>query len=92
VRSPLAHDAASAYETLRPHLIDSADQSGAAIGRSVLLRHGMLAWARAYNQSPATPPSVPRACAPAVPAALAMELVKVMAGLILSNGKDACHA
>lgn len=92
VKSSLAHDVASAYETLRPHLIDSADQSGATTGRSVLLRHGMLAWARAYNQASATLPSVCQPVWSPVPSALAMELVQIMAGLILSNGKDACHA
>ena len=91
LKSWLAHDAAFAYETLRPRLIDAADQSG-AVGRSVLLRHGMLAWARAYQQTPAASPSVGRACVSTIPATVATELVQIMAGLILSNGREACHA
>jgi hypothetical protein len=92
VKSSLAHDAVFAYETLRPHLIDSGDQSG-AVGRSVLLRHGMLAWARAYEQTPAALPPVGRACVSTIPATVATELVRIMAGLILSgNGREACHA
>ena len=91
MKSSLADDAACAYETLRPHLIDSAQQSG-AMGRSVLLRHGMLAWARAYKQSPATSPSLGHPYASTVPAAVVPELVQIMAGLILSPGREACHA
>jgi hypothetical protein len=91
VKPSLAYDAAFAYETLRPHLIDSAEQSG-AVGRSVLLRHGMLAWAGAYQQPSVAPPSVGRACASTIPATVATELVQIMAGLILSSGREACHA
>ncbi len=89
LKSSLAHDAASSYERLRPQLIDSTDQSGAATGRSVLLRRGMLAWTRAYGHVPATPTptSVGRGCMSPVPSVIVTELVQIMAGLILSNGK-----
>ena len=61
--------------------------TGPVNGRSVLLRRGLLAWASAYKQMPTTPLPAVTTCAPAVPPAVAMELVQVMVGLILSDGK-----
>jgi hypothetical protein len=78
---------------LRVHLVNPADQPGAAAGRIVLLRHGMLAFACARCQPP--PPSSTSLCPPAaspVPSTVAIELVQLMAGLILSSGKDSCYA
>src|SRR5215471_8130372 len=80
----LPNDAAAAYETLRLHLIGSADLSGPAMGRVVLLRHGMLAWATTYNQMQASPVSLCQAGGTPAPG-VAMELVQIMAGLILSR-------
>ena len=93
LKLPLPTGAAAAYEALRAHLVNPADQLGAAAGRVVLLRHGMLAFACARCQppSPSSASLYPLAPSP-VPSAVAIELVQLMAGLILSRGKDSCYA
>jgi len=91
VKLSLAHNAAFAYETLRQQLIDSGNDS-AAMCRSILLREGMLAWAKAFKPATAALPSVGRPCASTVPPKVATELVQIMAGLILNNGREVCHA
>jgi hypothetical protein len=88
----VADDAAAAYEMLRPSLIDPADQSGATRGRTVLLRQGMLAWANASKPVPASSVSPSPGGGPPVPSEVWRELVQVMAGLILSKGKDCPYA
>jgi hypothetical protein len=92
LKSCLRDNAVAAYETLRLHLIDPADQLGSATGRVVLLRRGMLAWARTDNHVQASPGSLCQTGGPPVPSGVATELVQVMAGLILGRGKDTCHA
>ena len=85
---PLPIEAAAAYESLRAHLIDPTDRPGIGAGRVVLLRRGMLAWACAYDQLPA---STALLCPPTgspVPSIVATELVQFLAGLILSSGKE----
>lgn len=88
----LRDNAAAAYERLRLHLIDPADQSGSATGRVILLRRGMLAWARSDNHVQASPVSLCQTGGPPVPSGVATELVQVMAGLILSRGKNTRYA
>src|SRR5215472_11325848 len=92
LKSSLPADAAAAYEALRPYLIHSADQSGATCGPAVLLRHGMLAWLSASKPVPASAVSPRPAGGPPVPSEVSRELVQVMAGLILHQGKDLVYA
>ena len=92
LRSSIPADAAAAYETLRPHLIDPADQSGAIYGRAVLLRRGMLAWASTSRQVPALSVSPSPAPGSSISYEVSKELIQVMAGLILHHGKDSVYA
>jgi hypothetical protein len=86
MKSSLAEDAAAAYEALRSHLVDPANQPGAANGRAILFRRGMLAWASEHRQALAPVSLRPRAESP-VPSAVGVELVQIMAGLILGQRK-----
>jgi hypothetical protein len=86
MKSSLADDAAAAYEALRPHLVDPANQPGAANGRAILLRRGMLAWASARSQALAPVSLRPLAESPVL-SAVGVELVQLMAGLILGQRK-----
>jgi hypothetical protein len=88
VNAFLSDDAATAYEALRPYLVDLADQSRSAVGRVVLLRGGMLAWASACRKLPASQDSFHPPARSLVPSDVAVELIHLMAGLILSSGKD----
>ena len=94
----IAEGAVEAYERLRPHLLEPFDQNGFNPQRVVLLRRGMLSWARERNHwvtsavarvsnltSPAGGPS------PAF-SEFAIELVRLMASLILSGPKEHCYA
>jgi hypothetical protein len=92
LKFPLPTEAVAAYEELRAHLIDPTDRPGSGAGRVVLLRRGMLAWACACNQSPASPALLYPPAGLPVPSNLARELVQLIAGLILSSGKDQCYA
>jgi hypothetical protein len=74
-------DAAAAYEALRPHLIDPANPMGAVGGRTVLLRQGMLVWASASRQVPAS--SLSPLADRSLPSEVSRELVHVMAELII---------
>jgi hypothetical protein len=76
-------DVVAAYEILRPYLIDPTDHSGASCGSAVLLRHGMLAWASALRQMPASSLSPTHADRSPLPSGVSRELVQLMAGLIL---------
>jgi hypothetical protein len=91
MKSSLADDAAAAYEVLRPHLVDPANQPGAANGRPILLRRGMLAWVNALSQAP-VPFSLRSLVESPVPSAVGVELVQLMAGLILGQRKERCYA
>ncbi|PYU24356.1 MAG: hypothetical protein DMG30_09130 [Acidobacteria bacterium] len=92
MKSSIPGDAAAAYEALRPYLIDPADQSGATRGPTVLLRHGMLAWASASRQVLDSWPSPAPAGRSPIPSEVSRELVQMMAGWILHRGKDSVHA
>ena len=89
---PLPTETAAAYEAMRAHLVDLTEHPGGATGCVILLRRGLLAWARACNQPPDPPaPLCPPVQSP-VPSKVATELVQFIAGLILSSGKDSCYA
>jgi hypothetical protein len=61
------------------------------MGRVILLRRGMLAWATTYNHVQASSVPSRQGCGTAVPTGVvANELVQVMAGLILSKRRDIC--
>lgn len=92
LRSSIPGDAAATYEALRPYLIDSTDQAGATYGPSVLLRHGMLAWASTSQQVPARSVSPSPASGSPAPSEISRELVHVIADLILHHGKDSVYA
>src|SRR5262249_55668041 len=77
LKSSVPDDAAAAYEALRPYLIHPADQSGATPGPAVLLRQGMLAWARASQPVPASSVSPSPAGGPPLPSEVSRELVQV---------------
>lgn len=92
LRTSVPDDAVTAYEALRPYLIDPANLTEAAGGRTVLLRQGMLAWASASRQVPACWLLPSPADRSPIPSEVSRELVQVMAGLILHHGKDSVHA
>jgi hypothetical protein len=84
-------DAAAAYEALRPHLLDPANPTAAVGGHTILLRQGMLAWAGAARQVPASSLSPTLADRSALPSKVSKDLVQVMAGLILHRkGVNPC--
>jgi hypothetical protein len=84
--------AAEAYEALRPYLLEPSGHNGSVTSRVFLLRRGMLAWACernhtwAYTSLPIS--SQPVAASSLVPRVFATELVRLMAGLILSKQKE----
>jgi hypothetical protein len=92
LKCSLPSDTAAAYEALRPYLIDPAGQSGATRGATVLLRHGMLAWASASRQVPALSVSPSPASGLPISSEVSRELIQVMASLILHHGKDSVYA
>jgi hypothetical protein len=92
MKFPLLTEAAAAYEELHAHIVDPTDPLGTGAGRALLLRHGMLAWASACNQPPASPTSLSPPAGSPVPYKIATELVQFIAGLILSSGKGLCYA
>jgi hypothetical protein len=53
----------------------------------------MLAWARTKNETPVFPVLLGQTLGgSSVPSGVAGELVQMMAGLILSKGKETCYA
>ena len=91
LKSSIREDALAAYEALRPYFLNPADQLGATLGAAVLLRHGMLAWARASRPAPACSLSSTPVDRSPLPSEVSRELVQVMAGLILHCGKEFTH-
>jgi len=91
VTGAVSEGAAEAYEHLRPALLDPSGPQGSVTGRVMLLRHGMLAWARAQDTTPAAP-LAPRSLGAAargpVPSDVAPGLVQLMASLILNHHKE----
>lgn len=86
---------ADAYEALRPHLLAYSDLCGFQADRVILRRHGMLAWVRERNGTFVSRPA-PNLPSPAISSSIPREvptkLVKLMACLILSTGKERCDA
>ena len=96
MRLPLPSGATEAYETLRQRVIQPDGRIQYAEGRSVLTRCGLARWAQvqASSTTPSPPDSHPRPASsqPEVSPALEVELVKLVAGLILSIRQESMHA
>lgn len=92
----IMESAIEAYERLRPQLLEPSDQNGSNLDRAILLRRGMLIWARERNPliDSAVPVSNPIFPAVRLPSSgeLATELVRLMASLILSSPKERYYA
>jgi len=84
--------AVQSYEALRPDLLQPR-ATAPGNGRTLLLRRGMMAWVRERGDALSFTPTPPLPTVPSqVPSAIAGELVRIMAGLILSRGKECVHA
>ena len=80
------------YEALRLDLL----QPRATVpghGRTLLLRRGMMAWARECGDTllPTPPPRLPTVSSQ-IPFPIASEVIRIMASLILSRGKEGIYA
>lgn len=89
--------AAEAYEALRQRVVQPKGGIEHAEGRGVLIRCGLARWAQVQTPSPAErlprdsyPP--PDCSQPEVRSALQVELVRLVAGLILSIRKESIRA
>lgn len=84
--------AVQSYEALRPDLLQPR-ATATGNGRTLLIRRGMLAWACERGDALSFPPTplLPTVQSE-VPSGIAGELVRIMAGLILSRGKECVHA
>jgi len=87
---------AEAYEALRQQVVQPGGRIEHAEGRGVLMRCGLARWAQVQvSTTERLPPDFhPRSVSaqPEVPSALEMELVKLVAGLILSIRKEGMRA
>jgi hypothetical protein len=96
LRSSLPVGATEAYEALRLRVIQSDGGIEHAEGRGVLMRCGLARWAQL--QSSATTLTSPcfhprqNSCQAEIPAAVELELVKLVAGLILSRRQEGVRA
>jgi hypothetical protein len=81
--------AAQAYEALRCDLLQPSRQNGCGNGRAILLRRGLMAWTCERDNAILPTPSASES---RVPSEVANELIRLMAGLILSRRKEHCHA
>jgi len=91
LRLPVPEGTAEAYEELRHQVLQPHGRIRSLEGRGVLMRCGLAAWAQVRAAAlPAQPPEsrTPAAGELPVPAALGGELVKLLAGLILSTRQE----
>lgn len=81
----------ASYSALRRVALGrSGPDEGPSLGFTVLLRHGMAAWLRAWAQCPLPPPLEPRAASPTViPALVQTELAQVWAHMALAHQEAA---
>lgn len=84
--------AAQSYETLRSDLLQPC-ATAPGLGRTLLLRRGMVAWARECGDTllPTPPPRLPTVPSQ-VPFPIGREVIRIMASLILSRGKEDVYA
>ena len=96
MRFSLPAGATEAYEALRLRVIQSDGGIEPAEGRGILLRCGLARWAQVQSSAPrwTSPSSHPqrKSREPEIPAAVEPELVKLVAGLILSRRLEVVHA
>lgn len=81
--------AAQAYEALRCDLLQP---NGCGNGRAILLRRGLMAWTCERDNAILPIPTPPSASESRLASEVASELIRLMAGLILSRRKECCHA
>lgn len=80
------------YEALRADLLQPR-ATAPGNGRTLLLRRGMMAWARGCGDTfLPTPPSRLPTVQSEVTFPIASEVIRIMASLILSRGKECVHA
>jgi len=96
LKLPLPDTAAEAYEVLRQQVVRPNGQVAHAEGRGVLIRSGLARWAQ-HQSFPAVVPQ-PGPCPwhdrfqPALSPLAETELVRLIAGLILSIRPEVTHA
>jgi hypothetical protein len=88
---------AEAYEALRQRVVQPGGRNEHAEGRGVLMRCGLARWAQVQvcSTTERLPPDFHSRSAssqPEVPPALEVELVKLVAGLVLSIRKEGMRA
>jgi hypothetical protein len=91
VGSPLPDGAVEAYEQLRRYVVQADGQGQQLQGRGILIRHGVAAWAhRGPLVVPGAKlrPTLQGACEPPTLDSVGLELVRLLAGLILSNRQE----
>ena len=81
----------ASYDLLRRVALGcSGPDDGPRLGFTVLLRHGMTAWLRAWVACPGPPPRAPSAAPPiAIPTLVHMELAQVWAHMALAHQEAA---
>ena len=86
--------ATEAYETLRQRVVQPNGRIEYAEGRGVLIRCGLAQWAQvqACSTQERSPPDSHSPCVNSQPLGLEIELVKLIAGLILSIQKEGMRA
>jgi len=78
----------SAYERLRGGCLEASPRLGGELGLSVLLRHGMLAWTRAWAPPRATqPPAAVRLDAARLPCAHE-DIIAVMVAMAIARARS----
>jgi hypothetical protein len=78
----------SAYERLRGGCLEARPRLGGELGLSVLLRHGMLAWTRAWAPPLETqPPAAVRLDTARLPCALHEDIIAVMVAMATSRAR-----
>jgi hypothetical protein len=81
--------AAQAYEVLRCDLLQP---NGYGNGRAILLRRGLMAWTCERDNAILATSTPSSASESQATSEVADELIRLMAGLILSRRKECCHA
>jgi hypothetical protein len=81
----------SAYERLRSHCLEARPRVAGALGLSVLLRYGMLAWAHACvpARQAKRPPAAVRLETARAPAPLHEDIIDVMVSMTMSCSRSA---
>src|ERR1035437_9488593 len=95
VRPPIPEGTVDAYEGLRRQVVQLNGQGGHSQGRGVLMRCGLATWAQIKHQAvPARAPKSdpPSGAATPVLDMFGVELVRLIAGLILSTRQEVSHA